>query len=127
MGKWVWMTWSVIFSVLTITSWIILGIGQDEALFLTVAKLTFLATFATVTLAGWTVALAVVSAVGRCLSFVDGADFCHRAMAAVRYRLARAARVVAHIPRISRLIPIHRPPNLVLIWRTLRARRSPCA
>jgi hypothetical protein len=62
-GKWFWMMWSVVFSVLTITTWIILGIGQDEALFLTVAKLTFLAMLVTVWLAGWTVADAVVRAV----------------------------------------------------------------
>jgi len=62
MGKWLWLSWSVILSGLVLTSWVILGIGVDKPLFMTIAELTIVAMFGTLEVAGWTVLSAVVRA-----------------------------------------------------------------
>ncbi len=62
MGKWLWLSWSVILSGLVLTSWVILGIGVDKPLFMAIAELTIVAMFGTLEVAGWTVLSAAVSA-----------------------------------------------------------------
>ncbi len=62
LGKWLWLSWSVILSGLVLTSWVILGIGVDKQLFLAVAELSFTGAFFTLPAAAVFIVAGIVNA-----------------------------------------------------------------